>query len=301
MDVQRIINSSFGIDLVSTLGRLLPRWLGYRLAALIAGNVASQRDSKMVQAIRTNQWVVRGETLDGAALDLAVRETVYQSARSIFDLYHYIQNPKASRHIITLDPIVQNLLYRPEFDERGLMIVGIHTSNFDLVLQWLSRQGLKFLGLTIPNPQGGRRVEFEMRKRSGVNLIPASIGGVRQALRHLQQGGVVLTGIDRPIPEPKAWPRFFGRPAALPIHHIFMATKAHVPVMIIATNRQDDGKYHVQASELIEMEYHPDWEVEALHNAEKVLQVAEGFIRKMPQQWSISLPIWPDAMNQVPD
>jgi KDO2-lipid IV(A) lauroyltransferase len=181
------------------------------------------------------------------------------------------------------------------------MVVGIHTSNFDLVLQWLGQLGLKFLGLTIPNPQGGHRMEFEMRKRSGVNLIPASIGGVRQALRHLQRGGVVLTGIDRPIPEPKAWPRFFGRPAALPVHHIFLATKAQVPVMIIATNRLDDGKYHVLTSELIEMDACPNQEAEALHNAEKVLRVAEGFIRMAPQQWSISLPVWPNAMDQVPD
>jgi phosphatidylinositol dimannoside acyltransferase len=300
-DIQRIINSPFGVSLVTALGRSLPPRLGYRIADSVAEWIASQHDSKMVKAIRTNQWIVRGETLDDTALDRAVRETIRHSARSLFDLYHYIQDSEAARRLIVLDATTQELARRPEFDGRGLMVVGLHLSNFDFVLQSLCRWGMKPFVLTIPNPQGGRRVEFEMRKRTGMNLVPVSVGALRQALRHLQQGGAVLTGIDRPIPEPKTCPRFFGHPAALPMHHIFLAAKAQVPVMIMVTNFQEDGKYHVLTSDLIEMDSHPDREQEALQNAEKVLNIAERFIRQVPEQWSISLPVWPGIMDQVLD
>jgi lauroyl/myristoyl acyltransferase len=300
-DIQRVINSSFGINLVTMLGRSLSPRLGYRIADFLTEQIASQRDSQMVRTIRANQWIVRGETLDNIALDRAVRETVRHSAHSIFDLYHYIQDPEATRRLIVLDSTMQQLSLRPEFDECGLMVVGLHLSNFDLVLQWLCSQGMKPFVLTIPEPRGGRRMEFEMRRRTGMNLVPVSVGALRQALRHLQQGGVILTGIDRPIPDPKANPRFFGHPAALPMHHIFLAIKAKVPVMIMVTNFQADGKYHVLTSDLIEMDPHPDREQEMLQNAEKVLCVAEKFIRQVPEQWSVSLPVWPEIMKQVPE
>jgi KDO2-lipid IV(A) lauroyltransferase len=136
-------------------------------------------------------------------------------------------------------------------------------------------------------------LEYEIRKRTGMNLVPASVGALRQALKQLQQGGMVLTGIDRPIEKPEVMPRFFGRPAALPIHHIYLAMKARVPIVITAAYRQEDGKYHVFASEPVEMDSCPVPEETLLHNAEKVLAVAERFIRRAPQQWSVPLPVWP--------
>jgi KDO2-lipid IV(A) lauroyltransferase len=144
-------------------------------------------------------------------------------------------------------------------------------------------------------------MEYEMRKKTGLNLVPASVNALRQAIKHLQRGGMVVTGIDRPASDPGHRPRFFGHPAALPVHHIFLATKARVPVIVAAANFQKDGKYHVFASGFIEMDLHPDPEAGLLHNAEKVLAVAEEFIRQTPQQWSVPLPVWPQMMGLVPE
>ncbi len=187
----------------------------------------------MVRAVRANQWVISGETLDKKALDQAVYETFRNSARSIFDLYHYINDPSAIKRLIVFNTTFQQLIQRPEFDQRGLMVVGLHISNFDLALRAFTLQGKRPLILTIPDPQGSQRVEYEMRKKTGMNLVPASLSTLMQAIKYLQQGGVVMTGIDRPIPKPKCRPRFFGRPADLPMHHVYLAAKAHVPVMVM--------------------------------------------------------------------
>jgi KDO2-lipid IV(A) lauroyltransferase len=296
-DLQRLNDSRFVLSLVSALGRGLPLRLGHALTDLVAARIARRQHSEMIRAVRANQWVVRGETLDREALDRAVLETLRSSARSLFDLYHYRKNPEATGRLVVLDPATRALIRRPEFDKRGLMLVGLHLSSFDLVLQWIIRQGMKPLALTIPNPQGGRRLEYEERKNSGMNLVPASFVALRRALRHLQQGGIVMTGIDRPIPAPRVRPRFFGRPAALPIHHISLAVKARVPVMIMLTTLHRDGKYHVLTSDAIEMDPHGDRTTEEVQNAEKVLGMAERFIRQAPQQWSISLPVWPETLN----
>jgi lauroyl/myristoyl acyltransferase len=85
------------------------------------------------------------------------------------------------------------------------------------------------------------------------------------------------------------------------MHHIFLATKAHVPIVIAVTTLQEDGKYHVFASDFIEMDPHTDAQVGMLRNAEKVLGIAEEFIRRAPQQWSVPLPVWPQVMELVPN
>jgi lauroyl/myristoyl acyltransferase len=300
IDLQHIINSTFSLRFVSALAQRVPPRLGYPISSYVAKQIARQRNSSLVRAVRANQWVVNGETLEGEALNEIVCETLRHSARCIFDLYHYIHHLDAINQLIVLDPLSQQLVRRPEFDNHGLIVVGLHLSNFDLVLQWLFKQGIKPLILTIPDPQGGRRMEYEIRKKAGMNLIPTSVGALRQVLKHLEKGGLVLTGIDRPILHSRARPRFFGRSAALPMHHIFLATKAHVPLVIMVTNLQRDGKHYIFASDFIEMDPHPNPEVASVRNAEKVLSVAEGFIRRVPQQWSVPLPVWPEIMDLVP-
>jgi lauroyl/myristoyl acyltransferase len=251
--------------------------------------------------MRANQWVVRGETLEGEALDRAVRETLRHSARSIYDLYRCLQHPQAAQKSIEMDPSTRLLFQRPEFEDRGLVVAGLHLGNFDLILHSMSMKGIKPLVLTIPNPRGGRNMEYESRKKAGANMLPVSVGTLRQALRHLQQGGMVATGIDRPIPEPGIRPRFFGRPASLPVHHIFLAIKAKVPVMVVTTIHQPDGTHRVYSSGLVEMDPHPDRETEMPRNAEKVLGLAEEFIRKVPGQWLVPFPVWPEMADSVPD
>lgn len=300
IDLQQVINSSLSLRFVSSLARSLPPRLGYRVAYALAEQIARRRKSKIVQAVRANQWVANGEALEGEILDQVVRETLRCWAHSLFDLYHYNHDFEATSQLIVFDSSFQQVARRPEFDERGLVIAGLHLSSFDLVLQWLVKGGMKLLVLTISDPQGGRRIEYEIRKRTGMNLMPASAATLRHAIKHLQQGGMVLTGIDRPIEKTDVTPRFFGRPAALPIHHIFLAIKARVPVIITATYLQPDGKYHVFASDLIEMDSYPDLAVGLLRNAEKVLSVAETFIRRTPHQWSVPLPVWPQVMDLVP-
>ena len=132
-----------------------------------------------------------------------------------------------------------------------------------------------------------------------MNLIPASVSAMRDAVKHLKQGGLVLTGIDRPVPDPRARPRFFGRASSLPIHHIYLAMKAEVPVIVVAARLGADGRYHVTTSEPIEMESDLDREKGIMRNAERVLKEAEKFILQAPEQWSMSLPVWPDLMDNI--
>jgi len=301
IDLQQVTHSSLSLRIASSLAKSLPPPLGYRIGYGLVEQIAQRRNSGLVRAVRLNQWMASRESLQGEKLDQAVRETLRHTAHSLFDLYHYNHDFDATRKRIVFDSSFDVVSRRSEFERHGLVVAGLHLSNFDLVLQWLCKDGLKPLVLTIPNPRGGRRMEYEIRKRTGMNLIPASVGALKQALKHIRRSGMVLTGIDRPIDKPQVCPRFFGRPAALPVHHIFLASKAGVPVVVTAVYLQPDGKYHVFASDPIEMELYPDSTERTIRNAEKVLAVAENFIQRSPQQWSVPLPVWPDIVDQVPN
>jgi len=109
-----------------------------------------------------------------------------------------------------------------------------------------------------------------------------------------------MTGIDHPAPENNPRPRFFGLPAALPTHYIYLALKAKVPVVVVGSRLEEDGKQHIYASTPIIMKPYPNRADELQFNAEKVLAVVEKFIQRDPQQWLISRPVWPGTVQDVP-
>jgi len=300
-DVEAITNSKLGIRLLASIAAKMPRAVGYRIADMVAWQMARRRRSSIVRAVRGNQWVVRGENPASDGLDRAVHLTLQHSARSVFDLYHYIDNPEAVKPLVVLEPPLDELVKRPEFADRGLLVSGVHTRSFDLLVRWFVLQGVKPLVLTLPDPRGARRLEYEMRRQIGMNLVPANVAGLRRAVRHLEQGGAVLTSVDFPVPRPRARPRFFGRPSALPVHHVFLATQARVPIVVMAPILEADGKFHIKTSDFIEMDSRAGGGDGALQNAELVLHTAEDIIRRAPQQWSVPHPVWPSTLDMVPE
>jgi lauroyl/myristoyl acyltransferase len=299
--IDRVIYSSAGLRAAEALARIVPPSVGYRIADWIARWLASGRDSRLMKAARANQQVIAGGHLSAASLEQAVRAMCRYAARSQYDLYHNVSNRAAIEAIYHFDPACDAFLERKEFEPRGLILASLHTPGWDLGLRWLCRDKLGFspVVLTISDPEGGRLLEFEGREKTGMEMVPGSAMGLRRAVRYLQQGGLVLTGIDRPVPGTHPTPRFFGHAAELPVHHIYLALKAHVPIVVEISRLGEDGHYHVHASSPIEMEPRPDREEELLFNAEKILGVAQGFIGQVPLQWLMFLPVWPDAKLQA--
>ena len=300
LDPQKTINSRLGLSIALLIGRYTPNRIGHPIVDFAADRISSRKRWRMIRSVHLNQWVVTGENLNQAALDDAVRKNFRSTARSIFDLYHNINDPNVFRKIIDVHPLAEQLLARPEYAERGLVVAGIHMSNFDFIGQVAGMAGVKAMFLGLPEMHAGYQKQLEMRKERGMNIVPTNFGTIKQALKYLRDGGVVMTGIDRPDDSYPYRPLFFGRPAALPIHHIFLALKAQVPILVGSVIWKSDGKYHFLFSEPIEMQPHPVRHQEIIQNAEGVLHVAEDFIRQDPSQWSMTFPVWPDAMDKVP-
>ena len=299
--MEQLIINRYGLRLAHFVAQATPPWLGYPIARFIASWLASMTESKLVRAVRANQWVVMGEKSTKKELEAAVHTVIQNIARSIYELYHYRWKPDIIRDWFVFDPSFQAVLDRPKFDQQGLILAGVHLSGFDLALQWACTNILEPLILTLPELGGVHKLEFEFRRKMGLNLVHGSAIGLRQSVRYLQQGGIVLTGIDRPVEGFQPQSRFFGRPSPLPNHHVFLALMTQSPLKIVVCRLGEDGKYHISTSQPIEMDVYPDRAETLQHNTEKILTAAEGFIRKTPQQWSATLPVWPDTLDLVPD
>jgi phosphatidylinositol dimannoside acyltransferase len=301
VDPRKIINSPFGLRFAYLLGKYTPFWLGHRIAIFAADRIAARRGWKLVRTVRCNQWIVHGKNPENEALDQLVRQNFRHTAISIFDFYHTINNPTASLRLLEPHPVAISFVKRPEFAERGLVVAGIHMSNFDMAFQTGGLAGVKALSLTVSDFNPAYKKQYDMRRKSGMNVVQSSMGSIKQAIGHLRAGGMVITALDRPDERSTYRPEFFGVPATLPIHHIFMALKAAVPVVVAAIQKNHDGKYHFLFSEPIEMQSHPDRHQEIILNAEHILRTAEEYIRTDPCQWSMTFPVWPGAMSEVPD
>ena len=133
-----------------------------------------------------------------------------------------------------------------------------------------------------------------------MEVTPTSIAAIKLATQRLEDGWVVVTGLDRPINDLKYRPRFFRRPASLPVLFVTMGLRARAPVIVMGSTMLPDKTYEVVASQPISLQPYDNRQQELVANAEGVLAVAEEFIRLSPSQWSMAYPVWPEALDEVP-
>ena len=299
--MEKLIINRYMLSFIRSVGHVMPTWMGYALARFVAGRITSQPESKLLNAVRANQWVISGESATKAELDLAVHTVFQNLARAIYELYHYLQQPDAALKLFTFSPSFQEFLDQYKKEPEGLVLAGLHLCGFDLGLQCIGTKEIQPLLLTLPEVDDEiHRLEFEFRRKMGLNLVHGSLVGLRQAIQHIKNGGIVVTGIDRPMEVCDPRPIFFGRPSPLPSHHIFLALKTKVPIRMVICHLEADRKYHISISPPIEMDEYADRSEAMLRNTEKVLAVAEDFIRKIPHIWSATLPVWPETIDLAP-
>lgn len=284
-----------GMRMAVTAARVVPRGLAERVVAAGSARVARSRTSALGHASRSNQYVVSGRTLTGEALDTAVRENLRLMALFLYDFYKVLGDEMAEDALVVRDDAFHAFVER-EFSEGPFVYVGIHMGNFDLVGRALGRAGWRMQVLSVPDPGGSYQWQNEVREQAGFEVTPVSVGALKEAARRLEHGGSVLTGVDRPMPEPdKVEPRLFGLPAPLPLLHVRLAMRAGLPVIPFGGRMTDDGRYRLAAADPVPMiPGRPTPEL-LLANAEAVLAPVERLIAEAPAQWSMPHVVWPDV------
>jgi KDO2-lipid IV(A) lauroyltransferase len=180
--------------------------------------------------------------------------------------------------------------------KRGLLLLTSHMSNFDLMGLSVAARGFPIQVLSLANPEAGFHILNYLRAKAGLEITPITPESLRAAIRRLRGGGLVATGIDRPIPEDRELIEFFGRPAYLPVGPVRLALMSDVTVVMGSCHYEPDEGYALEVTGPIEMVRTGDRRQDILTNARRLAGILEGYIRAHPEQWMMFHPIWPEEI-----
>jgi phosphatidylinositol dimannoside acyltransferase len=300
MSLQSIINSRLGIGLILFIGKLIPPKIGYQLADWATERIASRKESQMVRGLRANQWVATGQKLNSKELDAQVLNTFRHIAHVQYDFYHILNNHKATIERMVLSPKLVSILNSRLGNAEGTLVLAPHLSNFDLAGRALALNGYNIQVLSYPQPNGGYQWQNHLRKGVGIDVSPMSTESLRRAKAKLKSGGIVISGLERPLAETNYHPKFFGYPAPVPVFYVRLALQTNSAMLIVACVGTPEENYIMECSDLIFLEPNENPVQEIERNAEKVLRAAEPFIKAHPEQWAMTYPIWQFAIEQMP-
>lgn len=295
MKAQKILGSPPFIMLGVAIARLTPKRFGYWLARRVAQDM-SRRCNHLFSTLRANLRHVVGSQASEQDLNRLAENAIYHAGCTYFDMFRArCQDIRQGRVTVRIDPEAWALAKSVLSDQRGAVLVGPHMSNFDLAAQWITAQGIQMQALSLATPDLGTRVVNWLRERRGMTMTPIDVRSLRLALERLRQGGVVLTGVDRPVSKDDEPILFFDAPARMPSGHVRLAIQTSARIVVACCVQEPDGYYSLRLAPPLEMEISGDRAHDVHHNMLRVLAVIEDMIRQAPDQWLMFVPVWPEG------
>lgn len=293
MNLQGTINSRLGVGTILFIARIIPKNFGVWLGKKVARILANKKNSPMVRAVRANQWIVSNQSLNAQELDEITLKTFEHTAYCLYDLYHNIQKPALIKQRVPLSSQLIDLLDERSHCGQGTVIVAPHLSNFDLAGRAMALNGYRIMALSYPQPKGGYQWQNKLRRDYDIDIVPMSTTALRTAKERLLKGGMIITGMDRPLERSNYHPCFFGYASKVPVTYVKLALQTKSKIIVVACVGKEDGDYTIETSQVIQLKPHQDPVKELEQNAELALAEAERFIRMNPDQWSMFYPVWP--------
>ena len=278
----------------------MPQRMGAWFIKSISSIIGSIDNLDLTRSIRSNQCVVNGGSLSGPELARRTKQVLSHAGRCYYDLYHYYDMQEKLETIVPWSETMTELVNYSQEDQ-GYLVVAPHLSNFDLVVARLVKSGFKAKVLSYPNPGSGYQLQNEIRNSFGMDVVPLGDSSLEaEMVEYLKAGGVVATGVDRPVPTRKKrhYAQFFGRPSPLPLGYVSTALAADVPIIVVAAHMNPDGSYGLRLSKPIMLKKYKNKLDDIILNAERVLKKIEEFIMLSPEQWLMFYPVWPDQMSE---
>lgn len=299
MSLVSFANSRFGPAAGILLVRLLRPRLARRVADWIADRIASRSDHPAVRALRANQSVVRQLPPSHPEVRLAIGACLRHATRGFVALFEAMRfGQEGLERIATVDDEMLETALGIVEAGTGLLYAGCHMAGFDHLLLFMGSLGYPVQVLAVPEVEGSYSFLNQLRRRFGANVTPISYGALREAIHNLREGGIVVTGVDRPD-EAGELLQFFGRPARLPVGHARLAMQAGAPIMAGASYIDQDGKYRAVCCDVVHTREYLERPDAELAIAQRVIHAHEKFIREHRSEWLMFYPVWSESGEQM--
>lgn len=181
---------------------------------------------------------------------------------------------------------------------RGVILTTAHLGNLDLVMHIPSVYGYSVTGVVEHiKPERLYRYALEQRTSHGINLIPSD-GPMIGLVRALKRGEIVGLALDRALTDNGYRVPFFGSPALLPDGAVRLALRTGTPLLAAFTERLPDNSFLVRVEPVLDPPHKSDSEADVTAGMEQVVAIMERHISRHPEQWTLSVPIWPAEQPQ---
>lgn len=286
------------------LGKYLPPRGGKFIAALITRLMVVFK-SDVYWNVRANLRHILGPETAETELHQMVYRLISNANRGYYELFHNVGRGRVDVAEffppVRLTAEAKTYLDQGLASGRGLFILGAHMSNFDLAWIGLSQLiPVPMQALSLAEPPAGFEFFNRLREKGNVIITPVSPRALRDAMARLREGGLVITGVDRPVTSGNEPVEFFGAMAHLPTGYIRIPLRTDCLVMTMAAYYDADehgGVYNVIANPPLEMERTGDAEADVAFNLRRVLAEIEDLIRRRPDQWNMFIPVWPETLE----
>lgn len=292
--LQDITSSKPVTQLGLSAARHLPPRAGYGLANTIVRLIAS-RKPQLYFVVQRNLRQVLGPEVDQATLDELTYRLFKHAGMTYYDFFHALGLSAAE--LAQVMPIPGRVLDRIDDARatgRGVLLLGMHLSNFDLGLLSFGAHGLPVQALSLANPQAGTHILNELRAKAGFEITPIAPESLRQAIRRLKRGGIVITGVDRPIANDRELVPFFSREAYLPLGPARLALLTGAAVFLGACHHTPASGYVIEVLGPLEMVHSGDRQADIYNNTCRFAAFMEAQVRAYPEQWMMFHPFWPE-------
>jgi lauroyl/myristoyl acyltransferase len=291
--VQRLMGSRAVTGGGMLLSRITPPFIGHAVAAAIAAAI-NRLKPEVYWTVHENQGHVLGPQASDQEVHRVTRQVFRNNARNVCDLWHTIAGGLGAVVRAVTIPAQTMGVYEQAIERgRGLIMAGIHTGNFDLGILALAARGpdLQVLGLAAP-PTGGFELMDQMRTEAGVHLTSINPASLREAIKRLRSGGVVLTGVDRPVGQEEPV-HFFDATAMLPTGHVRLALKTDAAIAVASCYHDARLGHVARLSPLLEVVRTGDRSEDLRVNLRRVAAQMEESIRARPAEWAMFHTVWP--------
>ncbi|MCX7681791.1 MAG: hypothetical protein N2508_07495 [Anaerolineae bacterium] len=277
------------------LGKHLPRRLGYGLAHCAARLIAVCRPA-IYRTVRANLRQVLGAEVADRTLHDITRQLFYHAGQCYYDFFNAVAQPPEKREglIHIPEPFFEHV-HSEAKRGRGVLLLGLHMSNFDLIFLALGARGMPVQVLSLADPTAGFRILNRLRGVGALRITPISPAALRQAIQLLNSGGIVATGVDRPIPQDRELIEFFGRPAFMPLGPARLAVMTGASTFVGGCYYTPGQGYALQYTGPLEIARTGDKRQDILTTARSIIAIVEDYVRARPEQWLMFHPVWPEA------
>ena len=225
-------------------------------------------------------------------LDAAQRKQWTQECFSHFGqmLFEFLSLPQILRDEADLLEVEnEEALTKAIQGEKGVILLAMHSGNWELISAYAKRSGLKMKAATtnFPDPRINELIESQREHGNMEILRRGTSTAIRKLLSCLREKEVLVLAIDQDTNVLSTWVPFFGIPAKTPVGAAVFALKTGASVVSYNVIRQPNGTFRMRFETLGNfVRQHPEMEQDVYSVTRKMNLHLEQRIRENPQQWA---------------